>query len=147
MTFSQNLQFDGQVPQEQEFEPAGEPVARLLQSAIRDSGWEVDELDNWRDCGWSVDCRRADAQLQVAITEIAPSEWMLQVAPLHVPGLFGRLRGRQPSASRGDALDLARLIHAALVADERFSRFRWLWDGFPDDGESTPGPVSWDNAS
>ncbi len=148
MTFSQNLQFDGRVPAGEGLDhPAGAFIARLLQSKMQDSGWRVGEVGNWRGSGWSLVCRQGDAELQVAICEIAPSEWMLQVGPFYVPGLFGRLCGRGPSADCGEVLALARVIHFALAADSHFSRLRWRWDGLPDDRKPTPEPTPWDDAS
>lgn len=142
--FSQNLRLVGTAPGDPEHaHPAGASIARTLSSTIAAAGWRVSEFDNWRDCGWSLDCRRGAAELQVVLSEIAPSEWLFQVAPLHAPGFIGRLRGRGPSAGRDDALDLARVVHAALAAESYLSRPRWAWDRLPEDADATPEPAPW----
>src|SRR5262245_39768067 len=144
MALSQNLRFTGDVPPADELDhPRGEVLARALEGRVRGEGWEVAEFDNWRDAGWSFACSLGEAELQVVLAEWEPHEWILQIAPRRVPGLLGRLCGRRPSADHPDVLRLARVLHVAIRADLRYSRLRWLWNGSPDKGKSTPEPVPW----
>ena len=148
--FSQNVQFTGEVAPDEEFEhPAGASLARVLQAAVRDAGWAVDVIDNWRDCGWYLNCRRGEAALQVAFTalESPEPEWMLQISVQESPGFLARSLGRRPSGGNDDVLALARVVHSTLAADSHLSRFRWQWSGFPHDGQSTPEPLPWNDAS
>jgi hypothetical protein len=132
VAISQNLTFTGASPADVEDHPPGAGVARFLMEAIRrSSGWSSDDLDSWRDVGWSLVCRRASSELQIALTAFGDEAWMLQVAPLRWPGLVGRALGRQPSATPEDCLALALLVHETLAQGGRFGDFRWQWDGPP----------------
>ena len=149
MSGSLNLQFDTPLARagERDVDP-GEAIAGSLREGVRASGWEVGQVEDWRDGGRVLDCRRpadaeTDAVLQVVLAATAPGSWMLQVAPRDVPGFLGRLLGRAPSAGRDEVLDLARVVHAALAAQPGLGRWRWRWDGFPDDGATTPEPEPW----
>jgi hypothetical protein len=148
MSISQNLQFTGDVPPADELDPPrGEVLARALERQARQEGWEVTECDNWRDCGWFFECRQGEAELQVSLAECGPHEWMLQVAPGRVPGMFGRWFGRKSSAGHADVLRLARMVHAAISSDPRCSHLRWLWNGPPDKRKWTSEPVPWQDSS
>ena len=68
-------------------------------------------------------------------------EWFLQVSLSYVPGLFGRLLGKQPSGTSGDTFTLARTVQDILSAQARFSDFRWCWDGDPAVNPYTSEPV------
>ena len=143
MGTSQNLTFIGTAPVDDKYaHPPGVAIARTLHSALGDHGWSTGDPDNWRDVGWSIACERAGAELKVALSEMEPTEWMLQIAPLHTPGLIGRLRGKPPSAKPSDCLDLARAIHTILITSGQYSRFKWCWDAVPDEENSTPEPVA-----
>ena len=139
---SQNATFSGSSPPgPREIDPPGEFIAIKLRAALGAAGWELGEVDNWRDCGWSFPCRRRDCELEVVITA-SDSRWWLQIAPLHAPGWLGRLMGQQPSAVAGDTYDLAQRVHQLLVTDG-FRDFLWRWDGPPDEGSATePQPAS-----
>src|SRR5262245_37348807 len=87
MPISQNLRFIATVPKDAELDhPAGAALLRRLSSELAKAGWSTDEIDNWRDCGWSVGCRRNDSQLEIVVSQIEGGQWMLQVSPRNVPG-------------------------------------------------------------
>ena len=113
---------------------------RRLSAELSSMGWPTDEMENWRDCGWSVSCSRGFGQLQVVLSQIQNGEWMLQIAPQRVPGFFGGLIGGKPSATPAEVYELALSVHRALSAGGSLSSPRWRWDGFPDDEHSTPEP-------
>jgi hypothetical protein len=77
-------------------------LARFLLDAVRRSGWSSDDFDNWRDVGWSLRCKRASSDLEIAFSSFRAGEWILQVAPQNVPGVLGGLLGRQPGATPED---------------------------------------------
>jgi hypothetical protein len=142
MAISQNVTFNGEAGQDAEFEhPPGASLARYLETELRKSDWTVSEFDNWRGCGWCLECSRDNARLQLAFVEGSPGAWFLQIAPLRGAGPFARLFRRTPSATPSDVLALAKTVHALLNAQGQFRGFQWCWDGPPDEGNSTPEPT------
>ena len=144
---SQNLVFNAiDVHDEHGEHPPGLAVARHLQSRLGDYGWRVTEPDNWRDCGWSLKCSRERSLLEVTLAvaggtrPTVASAWMLQIAPMHQPGILGRALGKPPSASPADCYALATAVHEVLSSNARFSGLRWRWDNPPDDATSTSAP-------
>jgi len=138
MPTSQNLRFAATVPKDAEFDhPAGAALMRRLSSELAAAGWSTDEMDNWRECGWSVLCRRGSSALEVVVSQIQDGQWMLQVSPQRSPGLIGSLFGGKPSASPGDVHELAVAVHRALSTLQYLGNPQWRWDGFPDEKHST----------
>lgn len=113
---------------------------RRLSVELSTAGWSTDEMDNWRDCGWSVSCRRGASDLEVVVSQIEDGQWMLQVSPRRVPGLISGLLGSKPSATVSDVHDLALAVHRSLSTLQYLGSPRWRWDGFPDERHSTPEP-------
>jgi len=86
MPISLNATFAGDAPTDPEFEhPKGASIARLVREAVGPEGWVADELDNWRDVGWSFICSRGQAKLEFVISLMRQNDWIVQVAPLAVP--------------------------------------------------------------
>jgi hypothetical protein len=139
--------FTGSAPADPEFDhPVGAGLARVLAGAIAAEGWRVDEIDNWRDSGWSVRCRRSTADVDAVLAAVDSNEWFLQIAPHCDPGFLGRLFGKTASADPADVLALSRLIHAALVS-RGFRGLRWRWNGYPHEAQSTTVPAELGEAS
>jgi hypothetical protein len=137
LPISQNVTFSGVAPPDVEWpHPPGASIARLLREGVKQNGWAPDELDNWRDVGWSIRCQRASCELQVAFSACGTEQWMLQVAPNSIPGLLRRVLGRQPSANANDCLALAVVVHETL-SRAGYSEFRWEWDGPPTNASSS----------
>jgi len=138
---SQNATFLGPVNPDAEYErPAGLPIVRALRANLSTLNWNTGEFDNWRDCGWSISCRRHGSEMQLVVAPTgSPEEWMLQIAPARVPGLLGRALGRVPSATSVHCYELATDVHTVL--SEQFARLRWRWNGFPDEEHSTAAPT------
>src|SRR5437867_7829879 len=85
MPISQNLRFTATVPNDPEFDhPPGAALMRRLSTELARAGWSAEEMDNWRDCGWSVACRRASSELEVALSWVQRGYWMLQISPRRV---------------------------------------------------------------
>jgi len=141
MPISQNLRFTAAVPQDPEFEhPPGAFLMRRLSSELAAAGWGTDNMDNWRDCGWSVVCRLASSELEVVISWVDKGYWMLQVSPRRRPGLIGRLFAAEASASATDVHELALAVHRGLSALHYLGSPRWRWDAFPDELHSRSEP-------
>jgi len=146
MTRSQNARFMGAAPGDEEFDhPPGAGLARALSAALAEGGWEVEELENWRDSGWSVRCRRGAADVEVVVAATGePHAWFLQIAPYDAPGALARLFGKkQASADAEHLLAVSRLAHATLES-RGFRDLRWKWNGYPDAAQSTPVPAALD---
>src|SRR5438128_5429929 len=127
MPVTQNLRFTATVQKDAEFDhPPGAGLMRGLASALAAEGWSNDEMDNWRDCGWSVGCRRGSSELEIVVSQIQDGQWILQVSPRRRPGLIGSLFGSRPSAT----------------ATANLGRPQSRWDGFPDEKHSTSEPTA-----
>jgi hypothetical protein len=72
-------------------------------------------------------------------------QWMLQVSPADLPGSIGRLFGKKASAGPAEVLEMANAIDRILKGPGNFAEIRWCWDGFPEEGNSTPEPTMWSN--
>jgi len=143
MPLSQNLHFDAAPPKDAEYDhPPGAAIMRRLGSELVTSGWNTEEMDNWRDCGWSVVCRRESSQCEVVLSQGSDADWLLQVAPYKVAGLIGRWFGSKPSATSEQVYELALTVHRLLSETHWLGNPRWRWDGFPDDKHSTPEPTA-----
>ena len=143
MAISQNARFSGEAAPDAEFEhPPGASIARCLRDALAKRGWEVSDIDNWRDGGWSITCCRTASKLELVIAKmVVGEEWFLQIAPSYVPGLVGWLLSKPASAPPEAIQALAQDAFAALSESGRFGNFMWCWDGPPDEANSTPEPV------
>jgi hypothetical protein len=145
---SQNVLFRGTPPPDEEFEhPPGCYMIRALHKALTEPSWTPSQFDNWRDCGWSIECIQEGRSIRIAIAQVRDSMWMLQIAPSVVPGLLGRLFKKQASAAPEQCLDVAKRVHNILSSYKLFSDFRWRWDGYPDDGPSTSAPAEFRDSS
>ena len=149
MPISQNARFSGEAAPDAEFEhPPGASIARQLKAALANRGWEVSEIDSWRDIGWCITCCRLASKLELVIaTTAVGSEWLLQIAANYVPGPVGWLLKKRPAASPEDIQALAQDAFSILSEGGRFRRFMWCWDAYADEGNSTPEPVPAKNRS
>jgi hypothetical protein len=127
MAGSQNLLFSGTAAPDDEFDhPPGASIARLLAAGLAEQRWTTGEIDNWRDCGWSIFCARGDVELEVVVTSLGDChDWFLQIGARRVPGFLGRMCGRVDSANRTDIFDLANGVHKVLVMSRGFSQMKW----------------------
>jgi hypothetical protein len=141
MTPSQNVLFVAESVGDDEHEPPGLSIAKVLESGLRERNFSPSPPDNWRDCGWSMDLSVGEATLQIAIAATTePRLWMLQVASTATePGIIGRLLGKRTVDRSADVYAVASAIHDVLQVSG-YSNIRWCLDGYPDEGESTPEP-------
>ncbi len=146
MALSQNARFSVDIISDQTIEhPLGGSIARMLMAGLATRGWEVSDVDNWRDSGWSFTCGRRTLNLQVVLAgTVDSSEWLVQIVPTFVPGVLGRLFGRRASASTALIFAVAQDVHSILL-EEGGRDFKWCWDGYPEEETSTPQPVEADS--
>jgi hypothetical protein len=142
MPRSQNVTFVGEAPPHRELAyPAGEGLVFEARDALSRAGVSVSEPASWRDSGWSLICDTSRGAVEVTVAAIPDNAWIVQVAPVRVPGFIDRLLGRSvPDLSR-ECLDLSRTIDAMLKSSRRYSQVRWRADGFPDEASSSSEPV------
>ena len=132
-----------------ESEPPGLRFAQLLATHLSSSGARVNEPDNWRDAGWSVEFAQGSGRLQ---TYFAPytegGMWLLAVAPAYEPGLVSRALGKKPSASVSELKEGCRAIHSAALSAEGISELRWMLGGPPGKARAyaTPDELLWEAA-
>lgn len=137
---SQNVLFLGDSPGDDPYEPPGAGLTNQIAEALRQDGYAVGEIDNWRDCGWSIDLQVGQAALQIALgSTLRPREWILQVACINQPGLLRRLFGAKRFDCSQELVDVASAVHRALIA-AGCSELRWRIDGFPSERHFSPEP-------
>lgn len=139
-----NLRFNSVVANDAEYlHPHGAALMRELLAGLAKAPCDVGELENWRDCGWSVECRCGDAKLQIVLCGLRKGEWMLRLHAAYRPGIIGCVLGRTPSASPAEIHRLAETVHELLAARHLMTGPRWRWDGFPDGdcGAQVPPPA------
>jgi hypothetical protein len=143
MPTSQNARFSGEAAPDDEFDhPPGVAIARTLKAELARRGWEVSDIDNWRDGGWLMTCCARGRSLELVVAQTAvESEWFLQIAPTYVPGFLGWLFNKRASATAEAIVDLAHDTFSVLSTHGGFACFMWCWDGYPEAGNSTPEPV------
>lgn len=141
MANSQNLRFYAFFPADSEDNgPPGAALMRKISAHLADKLWTVDEMVNWRDCGWSIICRTTYSTLEIVLSEVRSGEWMLQISPFDVPGFLRMLFGAKVSATESEIHELAISVHNFISLLPECQKLRWRWDGFPDDDSSTSEP-------
>jgi hypothetical protein len=143
MATSENLRFFYELQPSQAVEhPPGASIANLLRNGLMERGWNVADLDNWRDCGWVFVCKKKHAELQLVLAQMANgSHWLLQVSPKYLPGIVGRLFAKRPSASTNEVYAAAIDVQETVSKMEDLSLLQWCWDDIPDDNNSSSTPA------
>jgi hypothetical protein len=138
---SQNVRFTADVALDEldEHSP-GESYTRQLAAAATQAGWETSEFDLWRDCGWSVECRRGEAALLLVLAKIQKPYWLVQINPLSRPGLLARLFGARSPDFSSEIFALSQAVDLALAGIESVRIVGWSWDGYPEDGAAAMHP-------
>ena len=150
MLTSQNVRFFWEAKANPDFErasqdlehPPGGFIASFLRERLLQLTWRVSDLDNWRDCGWVFFCCNDRAQLQLVLAQMAASwDWVLQICPKYVPGIIGRLFGKERSATPNDVYEIARSVHEIISMPETYDDIAWCWDSVPNDRNASKTPI------
>ncbi|MDC0936011.1 hypothetical protein OAS39_06970 [Pirellulales bacterium] len=110
---------------------------------FRDSGWHVDEVDIWRDSGYFISMKRNGDELLIVVCQFhgRRDRWILQIAPLKLPGplkrFFGAMRSASPDSVHQVATDCHRILNT-----HGFTEFQWCWDNLADNRDCSPNPVA-----
>ncbi len=121
--------------------PPGAGIARAIEVALLTRGGAVEPTDNWQDVGWIVGYGEGQGALDISLAAIGSQQWMLQVAPLHVPGFLARLTGRRAPDHRQAIHQLAREVSSVLAALGMHD-ICWRWDGPPSDSDPSEPPTA-----
>ena len=142
MTASQNALFVGESQAGDEHEhPPGVGIARLIEHSLRNHGYNPNPINNWRDCGWSIDFSMNGGAFEISLASTAETNlWMLQIACTNRPGMLARLLGRRSVDHADDIHKIAFTVHQTLQSNG-YTDLRWCLDGYPDDGGSNPEPL------
>jgi hypothetical protein len=120
--------------------PPGAGIAQTLANGLRGQGFRPGSIDNWRDCGWSIDVSLGHADLQISLAPtVEPKLWMLQVSCFNQPGFLACFLGAKRLDCTMELFKLASAIHQAS-ASAGYGEIRWCVDGYPDDGNNSPEP-------
>lgn len=140
MTVSQNVVFVGLDVIGAPEHPRGIGIARLTSEKLHGQGYNVTQLENWRDCGWSFSLLAGEATIEIVVSSLAKAgEWIIQVSSADRPGPLARLFGSKKIDRSSELFDVASAVHQILAAGG-FSNLRWCGDGFPDPRASSPEP-------
>lgn len=133
MPRSQNATLFGPEPESEGERIRGETIANHLSRYFAQHGWQPDELECWRDAGFTFSMKRDGNVLQFIIAPYhgKTDYWILQIAPSRLPGIIRRWFGSVPSASPECVYRTA--IEARRVLSENgFTGFKWCWDDLAD---------------
>jgi hypothetical protein len=138
---SQNAAFRGIAPPHEydDWAPGHATIEELREQLVRE-GWGVSAVEAWRGSGWSLTCSSAGDDLEIYFAG-TPPEWVLQIAPTKIPSSRDRSKGKPASATPAACYALARAVHAALLAQQRWSDFHWCWDDDPSSDRTTEVPT------
>ena len=80
-TPSQNVRFTGGSTGDCTNEPPGRGLTGQIAVRLREKGFAVSEIDNWRDSGWWVKVKVGECEAEIAIGALKDrNSWMLQIA-------------------------------------------------------------------
>lgn len=124
MPISHTVTFEGASQADAELDhPPGRGLARALQAGLAEYGFAAGTPDVWRDVGWTLDVRHANAQVEVCFTAMGERSWMLQAAQ---DGVIREPGHRDSDWSYSVAAAVGRLLTTFGFANQR-----WRVDGPP----------------
>ena len=140
LPLSQHLAFAGESPphEDDHWAPGG-GLASVLGASLPSAGWRVDGPDVLTGSTWTLVCEADDQRLEISLAAASDGEWILMILPWNVPGWFGRLRKRKPSATPAACHRLAKDVQSSLI-QHGCSDTRWCWDGDPWSDSTSPEP-------
>jgi hypothetical protein len=108
--------------------PKGYSIAHLIRDGLRRVSLAPEEVENWRDVGYSIDCviDHARVYLFLSFYGRTPQQWALCCTS--DLGWWSRLLGKRDDEQR---LTLARSVDAVLKGSKEFTDIRWYtqWRG------------------
>ncbi|MEM9159584.1 MAG: hypothetical protein AAGB46_11085 [Verrucomicrobiota bacterium] len=138
---SLNARFQKEFPVDQEFpHPRGFQLARKLQSHLGADEWVIDEIETWRDSGWSLTSQAKRREIRISFSSTEQYEWILQISPQDSHGLIGSLFGAKQGATDENILQIGVLCDKVLKADFDLKEILWCWDAFPEPKNATREP-------
>jgi hypothetical protein len=145
MNLAPHVSFRANVPPEAEYEHLpGHNLAREIEARYRAEGFEIEDLDCWRDAGWFINCsvngKRFETYFLACRDEGTPRDWVLAIAPLGQPGFIGRLFGRKPTLYVRELRRLAKMVHELVLAQPDVTDVAWCFNDFPRDCPSVGSP-------
>ena len=148
MSNTPHVSFEGTLAPDAEFvHPPGASLARAVESCLRTRFSSVQSFDNWRDCGWIVVLQVGAKSFEVYFAQLRPesSQWLLAVASLGQPGIFGRILGRKPFECAEELKSIAHELHLLLTETPGLSEIQWFFGGPPGavPTVATPEQLSW----
>lgn len=116
----------------------GDEIARAASSACAAEGFEVSNIDLWRDVGWSFNARFNRQAFEFYYARHAEGV-LLAVAP-PVQGSIARLFGSKPTTSTLDLMRLCRIVHGVLERIPAVTDIRWMLGGPPERVKQVASP-------
>jgi len=139
-TPSQNVVFTGPCVGDDRFDPAGRGIAVGMRDYMRLQGFDVQEEDNWRDCGWSIDVIFPSFVIEVSLTRTTDdNHWIAQITCMKEPGVLSRLFGAKFVSREAEVLSVSRCVHRWLV-QSKYEGVLWRIDEFPEPGNGQLEP-------
>jgi hypothetical protein len=126
--------------------PRGASLARVLEGALRSQFQSVGPFDDWRDLGWTVKLELNGKSFEVYFGQFrTEGSWLLAVAPVGQPHLFGRLLGRKAFPCADELKAIASVVHQSLHSLGSVSDLLWMMGGPPGKVPSveTPQQLAW----
>jgi hypothetical protein len=137
---SQNVVFEGESIGDDPHHSPGEGIICLIAEFLNEKGYSPTAIDNWRDCGWSIELEIDTTELQISVARTSlPNSWIAQVACLDQPGPLRRLFGAKLRDCNSELFEIALAVHRAL-SEAGLTKIRWCIDGYPDGSNSSPEP-------
>ena len=111
--------FVAAIPKDAEYDhPPGANLARRLHRALSTAFPEIEEFDNWRDCGWEIRLRSGRVWASVPFAQVSRTgpEWLLAVVP--EPSIEARVRAMLGHEEHSRLVVVRRIrsvVHEVLV--------------------------------
>lgn len=140
---SQNCTFELEMDEPSSAHPRGGRLIRRVRKHLLRAGYEAARPDNWRDCGWDVECVLDSTPLQIvlAVRLLDPERtwadsphWFIQIGPTRKAGLLSQLFARGPHPAVATCLRLAVEVDGALRSLGA-ENLRWRWDRHPEESD------------
>jgi hypothetical protein len=108
--------------------PKGYLVAHLIRDGLRRAGLSPEDVENWRDVGYSIDCVIDHARVYLFLSFCGRTLQQWALCCTSDLGWLSRLFGKRDDEQK---LTLARSVDAVLKGSKEFADIRWYtqWRG------------------